>query len=161
MKILEDGHVRTRGLLDMLSPRALTTPGLGGGTWSPKDLMGHLESWEEYALESLDAWDEGHGPAIDKVLWSSSTSKVNADAVERKAGRSAAEMRRRADATHRELMARLEAMSDARWRRPGTSRGRKTVGQRLGGLLAGPKGDFRHAEAHLDDLRDFVDRHRR
>jgi hypothetical protein len=35
------------------------------------------------------------------------------------------------------------------------------VGERLGGLLGGPAGPFRHAEAHLKDLEAFVERHGR
>ena len=37
-------------LIDRLPARALSRAGLGGGDWSPKDLIGHLESWEEHAL---------------------------------------------------------------------------------------------------------------
>jgi DinB superfamily len=144
-------------LYDALPVRARSTVGVGGGEWSPKDLLGHLESWQEYALEALDAWDEGHGPAIDAVIWSTSTSTLNRDAVARKAARRPADQRRRAQATHERLLGRLEAMSDARWRRPGTSRGRTPVGARLGVLLGGPSGPFLHAEAHLRELRAFVE----
>jgi hypothetical protein len=70
-------------------------------------------------------------------------------------------MRRHAEATHRNLIVRLEAMTDQRWREPGTRRARKSVGERLGGLLGGPAGPFRHAEAHLKDLEAFVERHGR
>jgi Mycothiol maleylpyruvate isomerase N-terminal domain len=157
IRILETGQAQIRTLIDELAPRARTTPGLGGGDWSPKDLVGHLASWEEYALEALDAWDAGRGPAIDKYLWSSSTNAINRDAVARKARWSTPEVIRRADATHAELMARLHAMSDTRWRRPGTVRGRKPVGVRLGGILAGRRGEpFTHANAHLKDLKSFV-----
>ena len=157
IRILEAGHTQVRALIDELTLPQIRTRGLGGGTWSPKDLVGHLASWEEYALEALDAWEAGHGPAIDTNLWSSGTNAVNRDAVARKARLSAPEVIRRADATHAELMARLRAMSNARWRRPGTSRGRTPVGVRLGGILAGRRGEpFTHANAHLKDLRAFV-----
>jgi hypothetical protein len=157
--ILDEGHVAVRTLIAALPRRAFTKAGLGGGTWSPKDLLGHLASWEEYALEALQAWDAGRGPAIDRIVWSSSTAAINADAVARKARLSSPEVIRRADATHADLIARLLAMSDAAWRRPGTSRGRKAVADRLGGILGGPGGPFRHADAHLKDLRAFVDAH--
>ena len=161
VRILDEGHAAVNALLDRLPPRALSRPGLGGGDWSPRDLVGHLESWEEYAIEALDAWDQGSGVPIDKEVWSKGTSRVNVDAVARKASRSAAEMRRHAERTHAELIGRLQAMSDARWKAPGTSRGRKPVGARLGGILGGTTGDFRHAEAHLKDLRAFVAEHER
>jgi Mycothiol maleylpyruvate isomerase N-terminal domain len=159
LRILEQGHRSVGELLDQLSRADMTTPGLGGGEWSPKDLIGHLESWQEYALQALDAWDEGHGPTIDEALWSTSTSRVNRDAVARKARRSVPEMRRRGDQTYAVLVARIDALGDRRWRQPGTPRGRKTVGERLGSYLGGPAGPFRHAEAHLQQLRAFVERH--
>jgi hypothetical protein len=159
MRILDDGMREVFSLYDRLPPRARTTAGLGGGEWSPKDLLGHLESWQGYALEALDAWEEGHGPAIDAVIWSTSTTELNREAVQRKAARRAADQRRRAEATHDRLMARLEAFGDARWRRPGTARGRTAAGARLGDLLGGPGGPFRHAEAHLRQLRPFVAEH--
>jgi hypothetical protein len=161
IRILEDGHSAVGELLDSLPARALSRPGLGGGTWSPKDLVGHLESWEEYAIEALDAWDQGMGVPIDRELWSKGTSVVNAEAVARKASRSAARMLRHAERTHSELIRRLEATSDARWRAPGTPRARRPVGARLGSILGGPTGDFMHAEAHLKDLRAFVAEHGR
>jgi Mycothiol maleylpyruvate isomerase N-terminal domain len=161
LKILEEGHRAVRDLIAQLPRRAVTTPGLGGGDWSPKDLMGHLWAWEERAVEALRAWDEGHGPGFEKELWSRSTAAINAESVARKARLSTPEIVRRADATHAELMSRIRAMSDRRWREPGTARGRKAVGERLGGILGGPAGHFRHAEAHLKDLRPFVESHRR
>ncbi|MDH4112080.1 MAG: ClbS/DfsB family four-helix bundle protein [Actinomycetota bacterium] len=157
IRIVDDGMREVFELYDRLPPRARTTPGLGGGDWSPKDLLGHLESWQGYALEALDAWAEGHGPEIDAVIWSTSTSVLNRDAVARKASRSAADQRRRALATHEALLSRLEEFGDARWRRPGTARGRTPAGARLGNLLGGPSGPFRHAEAHLPQLRLVVE----
>jgi hypothetical protein len=153
--ILDEGMREVFALYDRLPPRARTTPGLGGGEWSPKDLLGHLESWQEYALEALDAWAEGHGPAIDAVIWSTSTSTLNRDAVTRKSSRRAADQRRRAESTHERLLARLDVFGDARWKRPGTERGRTPAGKRLGDLLGGPPGPFGHAQAHLPQLRAF------
>ena len=161
IRILDEGHATVNGLVDRLSPRALSCPGLGGGDWSPKDLVGHLESWEEYAIEALDAWTDGRGVPIDAALWSTGTTAVNVEAVARKASRSGAEMRRRAERTHAELIRRLSETTDARWKAPGTPRARKAVGARLGGILGGPTGDFRHADAHLKDLRAFVAEHDR
>lgn len=156
IRIVDEGMREVFDLYDRLPPRARTGARLGGGEWSPKDLLGHLESWQEYALEALDAWEEGHGPAIDAVIWSTSTSALNREAVERKSPRRAADQRRRAQATHERLLARLEAFGDARWQRPGTPRGRTPAGARLGNLLGGPSGPFRHADAHLRQLRAVV-----
>jgi hypothetical protein len=82
---------------------------------------------------------------------------LNRDAVSRKARRSAPAQRRAAEATHELLLAKLDGLGDARWRRPGTSRGRTPAGRRLGDLLGGTPGPFLHAEAHLPQLRAFVE----
>jgi Mycothiol maleylpyruvate isomerase N-terminal domain len=157
IRFVDEGMREVFSLYDRLPPRARTTPGLGGGEWSPKDLLGHLESWQEYAIDAIDAWNEGHGPAIDAVIWSTSTSAVNREAVAAKASRGPAAQRRSAGTTHTRLMEQLEAVGDRRWRRPGTVRGRTPVGKRLGDLLGGTPGQFRHAEAHLPQLRAFVE----
>lgn len=154
--ILERGDADVRALLAQMPRRALTRSGLGGGTWSPKDLISHLGTWEEFAIEALDAWAEGHGPAFEKELWTTGTAAVNRTAHERKARLSTSEAFRRAEATHRDLIERIGALTDVQWRRPGTPRGRKPMGERLGGILGGPKGQFRHADAHLADLRAFA-----
>lgn len=157
--IVDEGMREVFALYDRLPPRARTTSGLSGGEWSPKDLLGHLESWQGYAIEAIDAWQEAHGPAIDAVIWSTSTSAMNREAVARKASRRPGAQRRAAETTHVRLLEELEAIGDVRWRRPGTVRGRTPVGKRLGDLLGGTPGPFRHAEAHLPQLRSFVEEH--
>jgi hypothetical protein len=154
--LLERGDVEVRALIAHLPRHALTRPGLGGGEWSPKDLISHLATWEEFAICALDAWAEGHGPAFEKELWSKGTAAVNRAAHAGKAGLSAPEAFRRAEVTHRDLIVRIETLTDAQWRRPATPRARKPMGERLGGFLGGPRGAFRHADAHLDDLRTLV-----
>jgi hypothetical protein len=154
--ILDRGDATVHALIAELPRRALTRPGLGGGAWSPKDLVSHLATWEGFAIDAFEAWDEGHGPAFEKALWSRGTAAVNREAHERKAVLSAPEAFRRAEATHRDLIARIEGVSDTQWRRPATPRARKPMGERIGGILGGPKGGFRHADAHLKDLRAFV-----
>jgi hypothetical protein len=47
-------------------------------------------------------------------------------------------------------------MPDARWENPATPRGKKSLGHRIGQLLVGT-GPFDHAEAHVEDLRTFVE----
>ena len=44
IRIVDEGMRETFALYDRLLPRDRTTTGLGGGDWSPKDLLGHLEA---------------------------------------------------------------------------------------------------------------------
>lgn len=141
--------------LARLSTRQLSTSGLGGGDWAPKDLVGHLESWEEHALAALDAWSRGEGAPIDRALRDLGITRVNADEVARKASRSVARTLSSASATHDQLLVAIRAVPDGAWSAPATRRARAPLGLRLGSILSGPSGHFRHDQAHLSDLRAF------
>lgn len=159
LRLLERGRGKTLALIDGLPRRALTTPGLGGGEWSPKDLIGHLASWEEYALDALAAWDRGERAPIDDLQFSLSTSRINRQNVERKAAWTLAKVRRESARAHQELVAAVQGLTAARWGRPATPRGRKPLAVRLGNILGGPGGLYRHDEAHHPSLQAFVEQH--
>ena len=146
-------------LVDRLPARALSRAGLGGGNWSPKDLIGHLESWEEHALEALAAWDRGERAAIDRDLGVLGLDGVNAREVERKASARARDAFARAAETHAALIDAIKAIEDARWEATVRARGKRTLGQRVGGILGGPEGPFRHDRAHLQEVKEFVAKH--
>jgi len=160
LRMLREGRERTLDLLERVPHGGFTRPGLGGGEWSPKDLVGHLTSWEEYALDALAAWERGVRAPIDDLQFTVSTSRINRQNVERKASRSVARVRRESQRTHGELLEAIERLTDARWRRPATPRGRKPLGLRIGGILGGPAGPFRHDEAHHPSLLAFLERTR-
>lgn len=146
-------------LLDRLPARALTHAGLGGGDWSPKDLIGHLESWEEHALAALDAWSRDEPAPIDRSLRTHGLTAVNRAEVDRKARRAARAAFVSAEGTHERLVTAIEALSDRVWTSPATSRGRAPLGRRLGQILAGTRDPFAHDSAHLKDVRAFVEEH--
>jgi hypothetical protein len=159
IKIIEAGHAEVRGLIDGLPRRAVTTQGIGRGAWSPKDVIGHIATWEGFALEALDAWEQGKGWHRESELWTRGVNPTNRQELERSRRRTVPDVRRRADAIHEELLGRLRALTDTRWKAPPTARGRRSLGGRLGGILGGPAGPFRHNEAHLRDLRSFAAEH--
>jgi hypothetical protein len=155
IEILDEQRGRTLTLIAQVPQRRRTAPGLGGGTWSMKDLLGHLESWERHALDALEAWGRNEPAPIDVALRAVSLHEVNRREVERKAGRSFRSIEDSAAATHRELLDAIRAMTDERWERPATSRGRRPLGGRLAQILWGA-GAFGHDAAHLRDLEGFV-----
>jgi hypothetical protein len=155
IRLVREDRARTRELLDRVSGDAFVRTGLGGGTWSPKDLVGHLETWEQFALEAIEAIDRGEpAPITGQPL---DTDDLNQREVERKAGRSAADLTASAIATHDRLLAALEAVADTTWVAPEGTGTERTVGDRLGSLLGGSRGHFRHDPDHWDDLAAFAD----
>jgi hypothetical protein len=67
IRILQIGRTQIDALIREIPKQALTTPGLGGGVWSPRDLVGHLASWEEHALDAVVAWERGERAPIDEL----------------------------------------------------------------------------------------------
>jgi Mycothiol maleylpyruvate isomerase N-terminal domain len=157
---LAEQRAATLELIAALPPRARTTPGLDGGEWSPKDLLGHLESWERHALDALDAWARDEPAPVDAAFRTTSLSELNRRQVERKARRSYPAAASSAARTHRELLDAIAALTDEQWERPATSRGRKPLGHRLGQILVGA-GPFGHDAAHHKSLVAFARLHAR
>ncbi len=67
---LERGDREVRALLDRIPAKDLRRTGIGGGDWSPVDLVAHLTSWERHAVEALAAWAEKERAPIDRALQS-------------------------------------------------------------------------------------------
>jgi len=132
---------------------------LGGGDWSVKDLLGHLASWEEYAVEAVEAHRAG------RMAWVEATpldvDDLNAEAVEAKAGPSLPDIRREAETTHAHLIDLIEDMPDAEWSAPTMSQDSsgnpRTLGALLGVITGSAAGPFRHVDAHLADLEGVVE----
>ena len=155
IRLLQGDRRAIEGALARLSSRQIAAPGLGGGEWSPKDLLGHLESWEEHALGALEAWSRGEPAPIDRALRDVGLTRVNAEEIARKSQRSVAKALSSSSATRDALLASMRSMSEATWAEPPTRRARTPLGIRLGQILAGPDALFRHDDAHIAALRAF------
>jgi len=158
LRVLEEEHESVRELVERLDADAFVRPAtIGGGDWSAKDLLGHLTSWEEHALEAIAAWARGESAAIQRALRIQGLNGVNAEAVAADRERSADTVRRRFDDIHRRLVAEIRSMPDANWDSLPTTRSRRSLGFVVGGIVGGPAGPFAHASAHLAHLRAYVE----
>jgi hypothetical protein len=152
---LEDGNARLRDLPLGLSDEQLTAPStIGGGDWSAKDLIGHVAFWEELALLAITVWNQGAEP--DTV---GAVDEVNAANHVRKAKWSLERVLTESREVHERLIREIQALPDRVWTAPApaTFARRESLGARLGGLTGATDGMFRHAFAHLDDLRAYVE----
>jgi hypothetical protein len=164
---LRNGQARIDGLLTGLSEEQLTKPAtMGDGDWSAKDLIGHLASWEELALQALQEFRAGKVPWVESPegpFSGTGTTQVdafNARVVAKKQQQSLEAVRREAKDVHHRLLECIERMSDDEWTSKAfyqtpTGRRRK-VCTLLGSILAAPPQPFGHAFAHVPDLEAFA-----
>jgi uncharacterized protein (TIGR03083 family) len=152
---LREGEAQVQELLRGLTPEQMTKPAtIGGGDWSAKDLVGHIAFWEELALSTLTVWSRGAEPDMVGAV-----DEVNAANHVRKAKWSLERVLAERQEVHDRLMQEIEALSDREWTAapPKSFARRETLGARLGGLTGAADGQFRHAFAHVDDLRAYVE----
>jgi hypothetical protein len=155
IEMLRADRTRTDALLAGLAPADMERTGLGGGDWTPKDLVGHLETWEQHALDALAAWDRGEVAPIGVALDTLGTDEVNRREVERKASMSTESVATSAAATHERLLDALAALDDDRWTANPEPDDDDTIGRMVGGILGGTQGLFRHDPDHWRDLETF------
>jgi DinB superfamily len=158
LRTLEEEHESVRELAERLGDEDFERRAtIGGGDWSAKDLLGHLTSWEEHALEALNAWRKGEPSPVQRALRVHGLNAVNAENVAADRDRSPATVRRRFDDVHRRLVAEIRSMPEVTWDTPPTTRSRRSLGHVLGGIVGGPGGPFTHGSAHLPHLRAYVE----
>lgn len=93
-----------------LTDEQLVQPGVTGD-WSVKDILAHVSWWEEESLKHLPLILQGERPPRYSVLYGG-IDAFNALMAEQWRTISLAEVRERADATHRTLMAYLQSVPD-------------------------------------------------
>ncbi len=158
---LQEGWGRVESLLSSLSDEQATAPAtIGGGDWSAKDLLGHLATWEAFALDAVSEWRQGRKPYIAGLLNGGivGIDHVNALTVADKASLTWDEVRAGAEGTHAALVRLIGEMSDDEWNAKALypAERRDHLGSLVGSVLGAPKRPFGHAFAHIPDLQTYV-----
>ena len=159
--ILAKGSEALDAAFSKLSEAAAEARGtIGGGTWSARDLAGHLATWEEVALRTIEEIRAGRPPSIrTTVTDEASLDLFNAAEVERKASIGWQETLTNFRATNARLVATVRAILDDEWRQVAPEAGgrrARTLGEEVGSSTGMPEYPFRHAWGHLRDLEAFV-----
>ena len=150
--ILTTCRAWTDGAMSALSLAQLEAPTtLGDGTWTVKDLLGHLASWETRALEIIGIRQR------EEHLYASA-DEFNAHHLEIKRVWSLEEVRDDYGAVRSELVQAIVEMEDERWlAKIETASGRSSLALVLAKLLNGGKyGYLAHDFAHRRDLEKAV-----
>jgi Mycothiol maleylpyruvate isomerase N-terminal domain len=158
--LLEQQHSAVAELLAELDEDAFARRGtMGGDDRSAKDLAAHLGSWEEFSLQTIDAFGRGDRPSIEDAFGGEgSTDRLNEREVQRFQDADPDDVLARFEDLHRRIVGAIRATSDEDWQAayphdPDDD----TLGERVGSLLGSDAGGFTHASAHLQDLRAYVD----
>ena len=153
------GHREVHALLAGISSEELEEPAtIGGGEWSAKDLVGHVTTWEEIALATVEEWRAGEDPSILATFEADGTDELNADEVAQRSATPLQEQMTRFDEVHRRLIAVLQSFDGDEWERMARDERApdRTIGSLLGGVLGTDGAPFDHISAHLRDLRAFA-----
>lgn len=159
IEILLEGRTQIASLISRLSDRQLEAPAtIGGGDWSAKDLIGHLAFWEELALDALSSWRRGEKPRVEDIF-GEGVDAVNAEEQARIRVSPLTDVVKRSEETSERIVSEIERIPDDEWlgEAPYPSERRRNLAQLLSSVLGSPEGPFRHASAHLEDLRRYVE----
>lgn len=135
-----------------LTPKQMQAPTvLGDGTWTVKDLLGHLASWESRALEVVGARQK-------EERTFASADEFNAHHLALRRAWSLEEVQSEYDRVRSHLVATIEDMDDERWlEKIPTGSGRSALALVIAKLLNGDKyGYLAHDFAHRRDLEKSV-----
>jgi len=160
--VLDEGRSAIGELYGGLTEDQAARPAtIGGGDWSAKDLVAHLETWEAIALKTIEEWRDGVVPSIEEAFAKGpeAIDALNAEWYEAKLALTPSEVETQAAQTHRDLVEEIRHMDDAEWASKAfyeTDR-RQRLGQLLAAILGAPKRPFGHAFAHIPDLRAYVE----
>lgn len=98
-----------RTIAGLTSEQLQTPTALGDGTWTIKDLLGHLAAWERRALGIMSATERTPGSSF------ATADEFNAHQLEVTRGQSLDEVRREYDDVRSRLVTAIEEMTDERW----------------------------------------------
>jgi hypothetical protein len=157
---LADGQRRIHQLLTGVSEEDLVRPAtIGGGDWSAKDLIGHIATWEEAAIDAIADVRRAQVPRIETYFSEEGgVDRYNAEKIPEVAALSLEDVRARASETQETLTSLIRDMSDEEWltKVPYETERRRTMANLLGSITGAPKRPFGHVFAHLLDLEDFI-----
>lgn len=97
-----------------LSEEQMTAPGVVGD-WSVKDILGHVSTWDEEALQALPVILDGRRPP--RYVTYGGIDAFNAQMAERKRDLPLAELLKQLEETHRRLLAFVETVPEEQFAR--------------------------------------------
>ena len=108
LEALEDGRQEMVEMLEDLADEVMVKPGVSG-SWSIKDILAHVSTWEAESLEHLPGYLEGRRPARYSVLYGG-IDAFNALMTEQKRSLTLSEVQDLLASTHHRLIEYLQGL---------------------------------------------------
>jgi hypothetical protein len=115
LKQLDKAWVAIKESYTGLTDSQLTEPGVTGH-WSVKDILAHVTTWEEEALQYLPLIIEGGKPPRYSLQYGG-IDAFNAQMTEQKRGLSVSDVLRQLDETHRRLIDYVQSVPEEQFTR--------------------------------------------
>lgn len=154
VEIILDSRLSLKSVGRGLSKEDKSKPGSTGGEWSIKDLVGHITTWEEVALEALADWKQGKTLRfLSMVSTREDLDRFNDAEVVKKRSLSWEEIDSASAELNTRLIEEIENLVDAEWNEKRKVENRtSSLGELLSRILGAPESPFGHTQAHLDEL---------
>lgn len=161
LQLLGEEHADVRALIDDLTDEEKTRPdtiryGLyAGQECSFKDLLAHLITYEAYALEAIDTWQQGEKHWIIDAMRDPMRSRdIHFGGIDSRRPLSLAAVLDEWEHTQSGLMDAISAISEDKWHQPAPFQDAEPTD--LGGMLeailvAPPRPMYRHLPVHIPD----------
>lgn len=166
VRLLHEEHHAVRKLIDNLTDEEMTRPDtIRYGLYpdqelSFKDLLAHLTTYEAYALEALEAWQNDEKHWISDAMQSAEGSRnVHYGGIEERRLKSLEEMIEEWDQIQLELVETLADLNENEWRSPApypTDEPTDLGGMLEAILVAPPRPMYRHLPVHIPDSDTYV-----
>lgn len=108
---MHKGYDELDALLITFTPEQLTTAGVSG-TWSIKDILAHLTSWQQRTLDRLDAAARNEEPRTPNVANDEEMNQLNERFYQENSGRDLAEVLANYHAAYQQMVTVVEQAED-------------------------------------------------
>ena len=156
---MSNGYTALENSLAPLNQAQMTTPGVNGD-WSIKDILAHLNAWQDYLVMRLQAAARNEVPAIQGVLSDeddgNAVDRLNARFYEENKSRSLDEVLAGCRTTYRQIVEAVQGLSEEDLFEP--KRFAWMKGNALWELV--PGNTYEHYQEHIGSIQEWLNKSR-
>jgi|GraSoiStandDraft_54_1057290.scaffolds.fasta_scaffold130811_3 hypothetical protein len=151
---MSNGYTALENILAPLNQAQMTTPGVNGD-WSIKDILAHLNAWQDYLVIRLQAATRNEVPAVGVLSdedEGNTVDRLNADFYEENKARPLDEVLAEFHTTYRQIVEAVQALSDEDLFEP--KRFAWMKGNALWELI--PGNTYGHYLEHIESIQEWL-----